>query len=695
MQSAPLTRARRRAPGATRRASAWLLAWALVCATLWTLVAPARHARADDLPVAVTITSVTQTARDADVVTISGTVENTGTEKLYGTQVVFWRSAQPLRTLDAVSDATSGPATVPWGATTATRDENISRVTPFDEPRATFDPGATASFTVRAPLDELGLAAEHAPFLVGVRVHAHHGDSNWLTVGSARTLLPVVGSATVAPVVSVVVLTSRPSLYADGRFSDDHLAGDLAGPLLELLRVAERAHMSYAIDPNLYAEAQEMAKGYQVSRGGELVPGTGQDVARRWLAAFSALSGDGYRLPYATPDLAAIIRAGDKSLPQRQELASGTVAALRSLPLAVIPQDGRLDQAGMTLAQELKPAVILASTLRPRGAAFTTAGRAPVLSYDAAALTSQSLASQTTPVQQRQHLLASALAAAAQGAPAQVRVITTPAQAALDGDAVASWTPRRTVRDVLRSVKGSSDSLTPSYLFTSAPSDELSGATMTGVARLDRSWRAFSTLTKNTDAAPQAAVLVSRASSQQWRLAPAAGRAFLRLAQSEVNLRDASKTVSLSAIDHVVTSRTSLGFPVSMTNHLAVPVTVVLKFSSPNPSRLSIDDTTVTLEPGATETVNVRPEATSNGIVTVTGQLHSLQGDPIGAPIRVEVLVTSVGAIAWVIIVASGLVLLGTTAWRIRQVGRRNRLHARSPADDPSAHPSSKGTAPV
>ena len=118
--------------------------------------------------------------------------------------------------------------------------------------------------------------------------------------------------------------------------------------------------------------------------------------------------------------------------------------------------------------------------------------------------------------------------------------------------------------------------------------------------------------------------------------------------------------------------------PVSVTNTMSVPVRVRIHFASDNPGRISIDDTDV-LEIGAGESVTVRiaPRATSNGdvqmnaVVMTTGE-HATE---LGPRSEFVVSANSSGRVAWVIIIASGIVLMAATALRVKQV-RHERARA-------------------
>ncbi|NHB84853.1 hypothetical protein G7085_10245 [Tessaracoccus sp. HDW20] len=69
-------------------------------------------------------------------------------------------------------------------------------------------------------------------------------------------------------------------------------------------------------------------------------------------------------------------------------------------------------------------------------------------------------------------------------------------------------------------------------------------------------------------------------------------------------------------------------------------------------------------------TLDVTPEATANGVALVRAQAITAGGVAVGKPITIEITATNFGRVGWIIILVSGAVVLGGTAWRIRAVRR-------------------------
>ena len=94
-------------------------------------------------------------------------------------------------------------------------------------------------------------------------------------------------------------------------------------------------------------------------------------------------------------------------------------------------------------------------------------------------------------------------------------------------------------------------------------------------------------------------------------------------------------------------------------------------FTSENRQRLSIK--TINAPPIRAQdsfTGNAEVTAKANGVVPVTAQLMTGIGRPIGRPFDIEVQVTQNGTTGWAIVIAAGIVLVGTTSLRIRQVAK-------------------------
>ena len=78
-------------------------------------------------------------------------------------------------------------------------------------------------------------------------------------------------------------------------------------------------------------------------------------------------------------------------------------------------------------------------------------------------------------------------------------------------------------------------------------------------------------------------------------------------------------------------------------------------------------------------TTDAQVQAETNGSVQVRAQLQTRDGTPVGRAKVVEITATQAGTIGWLIAIAAGIVLVGTTVLRIRQVGKERAAQEHEP----------------
>jgi hypothetical protein len=132
--------------------------------------------------------------------------------------------------------------------------------------------------------------------------------------------------------------------------------------------------------------------------------------------------------------------------------------------------------------------------------------------------------------------------------------------------------------------------------------------------------------------------------------------------------------VRVESNPQVTLTGSSAAVPVTIINDLDVPISVQLLAESPNRARLQLENIPAaklgTIGAGAKVPAQVPTRVDANGTLTVTLQLATRQGDPIGGQREIRLNATQAGRIGWVIAIAAGIVLLGTVVLRIRQVAR-------------------------
>jgi hypothetical protein len=659
-------------------------------------------ARADEpVPyVSITLTSIDPALPKADeVLTLTGKVTNISGIELSNLQAIFWRApSDPILNSEALTRSLEWPANEPLGARRADYYQNI----PSNADRI-LRPGQSAKFTVRAPVAQLGFPLPNGVYLVGVHVRGRTVFSSPdETLGRARLFLTLAAQAPVntLQMTSVVVLNSRPSLIGTGLFSDDHLAKDISegGRLDRLLAAADADDRSFAVDPELIEELRAMKAGYAVLHPGSgATEGTGQAAAAHWLDRFDALKSnrDGFRLLYGSPDVAALVHSGQTDVLRQAEFAGRGVDGLSDLPLVVLPAGGRADAATLTAIENLDPAAILlsdASTKQVRPLLQGT-GKAPIVNIAGGATGGgPGPDPRETPVHVQQRMLAETWLEASTAPPdstlGRVRLITSGAQTQGDDTAItAPWIKRGTLSQLLRSRPAAWDQRL-SYS-KAARAAELNASQLRAIKGLGQDWATYLDLLVNPGATRlTAGAAMARASSSRWRKAEETMRTFLDPQQKglHLNLRD---SIEISANPKVTTvARQGVGFPITVRNLLpsttspeANAVRVRLTFESDNAQRLTVRPLDVgVVNAGEHYSGRAQVDAQANGSVRVVAQLSTVTGEPVGRPVTINVTATQAGTTGWIIALAAGIVLIGSSALRIRQVARERARAGVPPA---------------
>ena len=677
------------------RALRVLLALLVGCAALLGPLAatPARAVEPEAL-VRITLTGMTPAlpGRDGSL-TLTGRVENVTDEQLFRLQAIFWRNQAPITGAEGVEQALASESNVPLG----------NRFTPVYQDLYTADapylaPGATADFTLTAPVADLQLSPADGLYLVGVHVLQ---NGNTTAVGRARAFAPVLTEPPRASLrmTSLVVLGSQPSQLRRGVLADEHLADEVrpGGRLSALLAAADSDEVSFAVDPALVEELTTMRGGYAVQApDGSTTPGRGQSDAAAWLQRFTRIRDDrdGFRLLYGSPDIAALVHDRQTGVLDAADDAGRRVEATASLPLLVLPGDGLADEATLRAAERLEPAAVVLSdaSVTDGDAPLLGAGdRAPVVRFSSAAAGGgPGPDPRDTPVQVRQRSLADTWVQATEAADGvtrgRVRLVTATNQVQGDDPGVAApWIRRTTLSDLLSGTPARWDGeLTYP---AEAREAELTAGQLATLRRFVDSWSTYAELLVDGDqveATGQAAV--ARAASTAWRDQERRRSPFLE-AQQEALDTALEGQLEISTNPRVSTvAREGVVFPITVANLLPVDpadpdagaVRLRLVFISENKQRLTIAplelgterDGERTIRAGERYTAEAQVTAKANGTVPVLAQLETLDGSPVGRPQRIEVRVTQNGTTGWAIAAAALVVFGGSTALRIRQVSR-------------------------
>lgn len=649
----------------TRRLLASLFAGLLAATSALVSAAPT-PARADDtVQLGLSLDSVTISGtKPKDKVVLKLTLRNTGTVPAYGVLAYLWRSHDPIREQATLASVAAGAST--WGERLRRPGSWLLVV----NSTTAFSPGATRSITLSATLADLGFTARTAAYAVGADVVANADQSSKADLAAqVRTFVPMPGKTRV-PLTSIVLLSAPPTKLFDNLFANEDLTTELTGRLNTLLQAAGSGH-SWLIDPALLDEIRDQADGYQVVDGAATKPGTGQQVAADWLARFQLLDpGAGGRVLFANPDSTGAEDAGAEIV-QWSTDASAAVDGLGGLPLVAVPTGNIVTASQLDFLSGAGAKAILAANTAS-GAALQNGGGSNRILAVSPTVPSAVTNDQTALVKQQQLALAEAAVAGQAG---QARLLTTAADLTQDAAARPGWTTQRDLGDLLRS-----DPAVKAGLSGSKPA-LLDHAQFDAIDRLGDDFAFYAQLVPESAfvAEPDAALL--RAASSAWIADPEGGRDYVDALRKLIGRDTVNDGVRLDASGRFVMSARTNQFPITVTNELSEAITVRVEVTTTNAQRLSVPPTDyITVAPGQSETVNIRPEASGNGLISGTAHAVTSGGKRVGRDIQLTFEVTELGFVAWIIVGVSAVVLVATTVLRIRQVRRRDAQLANSKA---------------
>lgn len=633
---------------------------AFVAATVALLGVPVPPVAHADTPIQLTLTMTSLTpsgSKPSDLVTVHLTVTNTGTVPAYGVVAHLWRSRDAIRDQGNLSTLASGGTTLGgWSSGPGTHQLITTSMT-------AFEPGQVRDFTLSATLAQLGFDSTSAAYAFGVDVVATADQSsNNSVVAKVRTFLPVSGKASV-PLTSVVLLTSKPTKLAPNVFANENLATDLSGRLTPMVDAAAGADLNWLIDPALLDEVRDQADGYQVLVDGKLRDGTGQQAATDWLARFAKLDpAHGGRTLFGNPDTAGAAATDHPQIFDWSATSTQNLADLSALPLVALPSGLTGSSAAMNFLKGAGASVVLATNSRVAGALQSTSSGTRVLA--AQALSEVQPADATASITQRQLMLAQSVIGGKRG---QVRLITGLIGLAADAAARPSWVNSRDLDATLDTDTHAGVEWEP------VKEQRLDAARLSMLDRLNDAVTIYRALVPDSVLASQPAASSLRSISATWIPDTEGSRAFNQALMELFGREAVGDRIRLNVSPRLVMSARSNQFPVTITNSSFEPVKVRVEFTTQNPQRLAVPPSEfVTVDPGQSQTINIRPEATGNGLVTGKAELVTENGHRIGDPVPLTIEVTDLGVVAWIIVGVSGAVLVGATAWRIRQVRRRD-----------------------
>lgn len=626
------------------------------------------HAADPEGLVQIEFTKVNTTSLSSTgTVQLEGKVTNTSGRAMRQVQVLFWRSSDPITDPSDLNVVLQSNWDSPIGERVSDPSENLFNITSDQSPQ--FAAGATSTFTVKATPEQLGLhpADRPAAYLLGVHVRAQPEGSTNQTVGRGRLLLPWVDTsagakAPQARLAPIVAFTAAPARNLDGALMASRLP-DLHG-LMGLLDVAERPGTMVLVDPELIDVATLMVKGFTRTDGSTADSESDEaQTASTFLTRLDAVlkKQRSYRLPYGNPDVVTALSTAPMGqwagadLPKDHRLAD--------LPLALWAPAG-LPSRLVSRAKALNPGLLLVPGVGShveQSAATTTITYDPQLSAGGPGPTVR--ASQP----QRLGRLLSQLVVSNRAYPL---IVSDPSQAQL-----------------LRSLPGwvgsaDANALPSGQLPASSATPTRSPLFLEQLGHRVRQLDAWANLLGWTSAAPIQQVALGTLSRQFDQ--PEA-TSYLDQATASLPASPESIDLRLTMADSFVMNEAKSVLPATVTNNSPFTVQVKVMLRSDNPARIDAPETQVVrLRPKESASVNFTPEATTNGVVGFEAQLASPDGHRLGTAHRFSINATSFGRVGWVIIIASGVVVLAGTAWRIKQVQReRSQAAATTPPPPP------------
>ncbi|MGI8435119.1 MAG: DUF6049 family protein [Nocardioidaceae bacterium] len=629
--------------------------------------------------------------------TVSGTVRNGADHTWFDAQVYLAISGQPATTKAGLDQFALSTDDSP--------DTRIVAYGLFDQLGA-LSAGEHSRYRLRIPFSQLPISGEpgvyHVDVIVLSSLDAKGATRDAQADARADTLLallpPDVTDVAPTEVVTLLPVAAPVARRLDGTFLEDSLAAAVApgGRLRNLLDFADRLpqnSVQLIADPAVLQALEDMTQGYRVQTLQELADGqpaargSGQRDATGWLDDFHSLQSRQQVLlmPWGDPDTAALAQANlrgvvDAAVAASQRYAfdhqiSGTVVDWQSygdttrLALSVARSAGASVHvvSQRTLVhlvpdeQGYAPSAVTVPT--QHGPLTTTVSRADVAGVElTATLTSldfrQALMAETcvralrSTDQGRTTLL---VTTASHWDPGPVTPETAPTLAYQQPD-VASGSLVSVAGRAAATYRGSVE--VPTHL------PGLETGLLDGVKALREAGRVYTDLlTDGRQASVDFDQQLATAGSSVWRWQPKRGEALTRQAARSLNQQVGLVTVT--GPEFVAMSSDSGKFPLTVTNGLAVPVTVRLDVRPVNPALHIVAPDELQLQPSQQLDVDIESRADGSGVTAVRARLQTTTQRSFGRPWGFDVRATQIGLAVWILMAVLGTLLFTQSAVRI------------------------------
>lgn len=261
---------------------------------------------------------------------------------------------------------------------------------------------------------------------------------------------------------------------------------------------------------------------------------------------------------------------------------------------------------------------------------------------------------------------AATLAAYARADSGQIRLLRTEADVAADRAALPAWATRRLLADVVAAPPPEGG-----FWIDDRPAASVVVDAVALVALSDG-------LTAYAGVAPASGVgsvtqaQVARAASQAWAGHVTERATWLAAVDQRLGATALREGIRLTALPRFTMTADINEFPLTVSNSLPDDVEVRIVGASDTPQRIRLEPSEpVIVRAGTSTGVLLRAVATGNGVAGAQIHAETTDGHRLTPETEVVVEATNLGAVAWVIVAVSGIVLVVSTALRIRKVRAR------------------------
>ena len=714
-----------------------LVTGGLISATV-TTAPPARAAV--DAPISVVIDRLTPVVpTEGDKLRIAGRLVNTTADVMADVSVQLRLSSEPLTRRSQITRVRVSPLDTENQEQTPEQLANRTAPDSWEEPTnvvvgdtatqitESIPPRGQVEFSLRVPFADLPLDATGV-YAVAVEVlAARRGaqvDETEQRQGILRTFVPWFPEpVTPVDLVWLWPLVDYPAQEADGVFLDDGTpksisSGGRLASLLESGSLQPRS-VSWIADPALLQSVRDMADGYQVQRGGEVVVGDRSDDATAWLATLDAtlesarpptITAPVLRvLPYADIDATAVNRAGMstdvvRAITQAAPISSAAIGQ-QVLGGYYWAPFGRIDaETADLIASAGVRTVILSGRAMPAQDAYAGAntGRAVLRTSLGAmqavlreprmsALLTEPQRNRSDAIEVRQAFLAES------GVLVGTIPEDAPSRAIVVGPDNIRWDPSPTVVNALLKATVAAPWITPKSLTdlldgpvnplrrdqrsygSKATDAELPADFLGDIRRTGEQLAAFTSVLDNPIGISDTyASALLRAESSAWRSRPAVGTALLDSISAQ--LQSQIGQIAVLSEGTVTFSGDTGRVPITIENSLDRAVTVGVQLRASPAVRLESEPLMgIRVDPGKKVSVDVEARVIGGNTLPVRVQLLTPDGSRFGQAARIDVASTAYArAAAWVVVVA----FIAVVIFVVIGVARRIREASRSVASD-------------